>query len=276
MEFIPAEVGLGASLTFSRHALTFVWDFAEQNPFAAVGGNWDGAVDWIAQVDTITSASRIGQVAIADARKSPLPESSVDIWFTDPPYYDSIPYADLSDFFFVWLKRILPPEQIPLRMAGRADFRNGQRQPIRQRPVQRLLTDRLGQHRHAFVTHPFGEAQRRGGKTIQPRCSSLSSIMAVQQKGIFWRGTRPGCMASAITIVSWCLSGLLCFLKVTKIRHGKRWAALLIVGVTSKRPVHRFAQLGHCKRFVEEAIHVGIRVVFLMKLLQVGSRQNDG
>jgi hypothetical protein len=49
-----------------------------------------------------------GQTQIADATKYPLPHDTASIWFTDPPYYDAVPYADLSDFFFVWLKRILP------------------------------------------------------------------------------------------------------------------------------------------------------------------------
>ncbi len=45
---------------------------------------------------------------MADACDSPVPSESVAIWFTDPPYYDAVPYADLSDYFFVWLKRALP------------------------------------------------------------------------------------------------------------------------------------------------------------------------
>lgn len=94
--------------TFSRQALQFVWDFAEQNPFKEIGGNWDGAVDWIALVAGEGGTGSVGQVALADACASPLIQGSVDLWFTDPPYYDSIPYADLSDFFFVWLKRALP------------------------------------------------------------------------------------------------------------------------------------------------------------------------
>jgi putative DNA methylase len=49
-----------------------------------------------------------GQATIADAAHSPLPDSSAAVWFTDPPYYDAVPYADLSDYFFVWLKRALP------------------------------------------------------------------------------------------------------------------------------------------------------------------------
>ena len=49
-----------------------------------------------------------GQVQIADACDQPLPDETRCVWFTDPPYYDAVPYADLSDFFFVWLNRVLP------------------------------------------------------------------------------------------------------------------------------------------------------------------------
>ena len=44
---------------------------------------------------------------MADAADHPLPDQAAGVWFTDPPYYDAIPYADLSDFFLVWLKRTL-------------------------------------------------------------------------------------------------------------------------------------------------------------------------
>ena len=46
--------------------------------------------------------------ALADATDHPLPDQTAGVWFTDPPYYDAIPYSDLSDFFLVWLKRALP------------------------------------------------------------------------------------------------------------------------------------------------------------------------
>ena len=52
--------------------------------------------------------SNIGQVHQADAANHPLPDQSASTWFTDPPYYDAVPYADLSDYFVVWLKRTLP------------------------------------------------------------------------------------------------------------------------------------------------------------------------
>jgi hypothetical protein len=56
----------------------------------------------------LSITERSAQVQIADAASHPLPDESASVWFTDPPYYFAVPYADLSDFFFVWLKRALP------------------------------------------------------------------------------------------------------------------------------------------------------------------------
>jgi putative DNA methylase len=94
--------------TFSRQALPIVWDFAEVNPFSDATGGYDGALEWVAEVIEAWPGSPRGQAQIADATAHPLPDDAATIWFTDPPYYDAVPYADLSDFFFVWLKRALP------------------------------------------------------------------------------------------------------------------------------------------------------------------------
>ncbi|MBI1983896.1 MAG: DUF1156 domain-containing protein, partial [Acidobacteria bacterium] len=92
---------------YSRQALPIVWDFSEANPLSDATGGFAGALDWVATVIECAAASKIGQVNVADACESPLPDEAVSVWFTDPPYYDAIPYADLSDFLFVWLKRTL-------------------------------------------------------------------------------------------------------------------------------------------------------------------------
>ncbi|MGH8011384.1 MAG: DUF1156 domain-containing protein [Candidatus Binataceae bacterium] len=95
--------------TFARQALAIVWDFAEPAPWAGASGNFDGALNWVASViESGPQGSGTGQVQTADARHFPLPDDSSHVWFTDPPYYDAVPYADISDFFFVWLKRALP------------------------------------------------------------------------------------------------------------------------------------------------------------------------
>jgi adenine-specific DNA methylase len=97
---------------YSRQAIAFVWDFCEGNPLSDSTGGFTGALDWIAAVAEAGNQTSVGQVQRADACKSPLANCTSDVWFTDPPYYDSIPYADLSDFFFIWLKRVLPRHPI--------------------------------------------------------------------------------------------------------------------------------------------------------------------
>ena len=93
---------------YSRQALPMVWDFSEGNPLSESTGGYSGAIEWITRVVDAWPMSGTGQSSIADAASHPRPDQSTDIWFTDPPYYDAIPYADLSDFFLVWLKRALP------------------------------------------------------------------------------------------------------------------------------------------------------------------------
>ena len=93
---------------FARQALPMVWDFSEGNPFSSSTGNFGGAIDWIADVVSSWPGSSMGQVYQSDAVDHPLPDYSSNVWFTDPPYYDAVPYADLSDYFLVWLKRIAP------------------------------------------------------------------------------------------------------------------------------------------------------------------------
>ena len=94
--------------TFGRQALPMVWDFAEVVITAEAPGNWTSGFALIADVVDASVNLGSGQVQTADATDHPLPDQSTSVWFTDPPYYDAIPYADLSDFFLVWLKRTLP------------------------------------------------------------------------------------------------------------------------------------------------------------------------
>ena len=89
---------------FSRQAIPMVWDFAEANPFSSSSGNFLGQVEWIAEVVERLPACGVGQARqlSADAR-----DYVGLVVSTDPPYYDNIGYSDLSDFFYVWLRRCL-------------------------------------------------------------------------------------------------------------------------------------------------------------------------
>jgi adenine-specific DNA methylase len=96
--------------TFTRFALPITWDFIEGNPLSGYTGDYSGALEWVAKVT---------KHATDAAFKAPPPSSlstsvlsmpgdiKYDLVFTDPPYYDAIPYSDLMDFFYIWLRRIL-------------------------------------------------------------------------------------------------------------------------------------------------------------------------
>ena len=92
---------------FKGNQLPMGWDFAEANPLSRSSGSIASIVTATARnggstvMPNVTPSSPL----IADATESPLPDESAAIWFTDPPYYEAVPYADLSDFFLVWLKR---------------------------------------------------------------------------------------------------------------------------------------------------------------------------
>lgn len=106
------STGESAMGLMARSAVQPVWDFAESTPASRSGGVFLSGLDATAAIVRAGNAFVPAQVQCADATEHPLPDGSADVWFTDPPYYDSVPYADLSDFFLVWLKRCLPGEPL--------------------------------------------------------------------------------------------------------------------------------------------------------------------
>jgi putative DNA methylase len=93
--------------TFGRQSIPMVWDFAEGNPFSESSGNWLNNVEFGAKVAAMLPAIACGFASQADAQSQTI--SVQKFVSTDPPYYDNIGYADLSDFFYVWLRRTLRP-----------------------------------------------------------------------------------------------------------------------------------------------------------------------
>ena len=93
----------------ARQAIGMAWDFCESVPSCDASGSFLSAysrsADALQRMRGISGSS--GQVQSADATAHPLPDEAASVWFTDPPYYDAVPYAHLADFFYVWLKRSL-------------------------------------------------------------------------------------------------------------------------------------------------------------------------
>jgi len=92
--------------TFSRQALPMVWDYLEVVPHGQAGSGVLAGLDWSARVIVaLAGVACAGAPARASADRLPFPDALLDAVITDPPYYDAVPYSDLSDFFYVWLKR---------------------------------------------------------------------------------------------------------------------------------------------------------------------------
>lgn len=93
--------------TFARQAIPMSWDFAECNPFSASTGNWMAMVGWISKAISHLPVSAAGGAAVQQDARVGMRGIFGAVISTDPPYYDNIGYADISDFFYVWLRRNL-------------------------------------------------------------------------------------------------------------------------------------------------------------------------
>lgn len=94
----------GVRNVFSRQALPMVWDFAEVNPLSDSSGNFLGQVDWVVKV---LGHAPAGVNSSAEQGSASVVLYGGAVISTDPPYYDNIGYSDLSDYFYVWLRRCL-------------------------------------------------------------------------------------------------------------------------------------------------------------------------
>jgi adenine-specific DNA methylase len=138
---------------FAGHHLHMVWDYAETNPLQdEAGSGWNAAMDWLTRyLSRESRIPQVGSVHLGSAAALPFPDKHFDAVVIDPPYADNVPYADLADFFYVWLRRVvgdLYPEAFqtlltpkeeeavvnPARFGGKK-----QGEQIAQRHYQRLM-----------------------------------------------------------------------------------------------------------------------------------------
>lgn len=98
--------GRGVLHTMARQALPMTWDYAETNPFNPKAASWISAVEDVpAGWRMLSSIPNNANVVRGTATQLTVDTGTIDAVITDPPYYDNVPYADISDFFYIWLKR---------------------------------------------------------------------------------------------------------------------------------------------------------------------------
>lgn len=103
------STGQKMQATFGRQALPIVFDYCEASPIGNSVGGWGNISECVLlPFETAIAIRHPGVVEQAPAQSHPLPDDSAAAFISDPPYYDAVPYSDLSDFFYVWLKRNVP------------------------------------------------------------------------------------------------------------------------------------------------------------------------
>jgi len=132
------------------HRLPMLWDYAEINPFSGGSGSWENIHNWAlpSMRNIISSAPEPANVAWGDATQLPYEENAFDAVLTDPPYYDSVSYSDLSDMQYVWLHRALKdilPEHFPAPLTPKKAeiIQENSRHPSSS-AAQAFFEDRLG------------------------------------------------------------------------------------------------------------------------------------
>ncbi len=95
--------------TFVRFALPILWDYCQGNPLSETTGNFSSCLEWVSEVlsHSMVAASEHTQQVLCQSAIAWTQKGTFDVVLTDPPYYDAIPYSDLMDFFYVWLRRTI-------------------------------------------------------------------------------------------------------------------------------------------------------------------------
>ncbi len=169
-----------AGNTFSRQALSMVFDYCEANVFGEVTGDISSEYLWIEKVLTHVSESTTneGQAVRVSATDPVLPDDSADAFITDPPYYDMISYADLSDFFHVLLKR-------SIGSSGYSEYRELTSTPKSQEIiVEPTEVEGAGTKDKDFYLHGMTSSMRQGRRVL--RSSGIGVIVFAHKSTSGW------------------------------------------------------------------------------------------
>ena len=188
---------------FGRQGLPMVWDYADLNPFAGAGGDFLGLIDAYGKTLHNAPPPIAGHATQANATTNEVSDGK--LVSTDPPYYDNIGYADLSDFFYVWLRRSLGtilPDLFATLAVPKAEelvatpYRHGSKEKAEAFFLEGMT---LAMHRLARLTHlafpvtiyyAFKQSENRGdlGATSTGWETFLGAVM---QAGLTISGTWP-------------------------------------------------------------------------------------
>ncbi len=180
--------------TFGRQALPMLWDYAESAPLNS-GGGWEGILS--DNVDTLREqcvGSNPGTAQRASADERILPDNSVDLLCTDPPYYYSIPYAHLSDFFYVWLRRLLRSEMPSLLADSETDKKREIVQNLPHKEVAAIQRTREDYEKGMNLALTVASAEAKPG--------AIGVVVFAHTETAAWES-----LLAALVDAEWCVTG---------------------------------------------------------------------
>lgn len=187
---------------FNKQAIPMTWDYVEANPFSSASGNWTGMSVWSIRVIEHSQHPTSGFANQADAQTQSISQNK--IISTDPPYYDNIGYADLSDFFYIWLRKSLKsvfPSLYTTLTVPKAEelvatpYRHGSKEAAEQFFLTGMTQamQNLAQQAHpAFpvtIYYAFKQAETKAGSTSST--GWVTFLEAVLAAGLAITGTWP-------------------------------------------------------------------------------------
>lgn len=186
---------------FARQAIPISWDFVETDVTQGSYVGIERAVGHVCQVvaNIARGVARPGTAQVADAADSPLADASADVWFTDPPYYDAIPYSDLADFFLVWLKRSLPDHPL---LDDPFDPTNPLSPKEREAVQDETKMSRGRVKDRAFFEDAMSEAFAEGRRVL--REEGIASVVFAHKTTVGWEALLSGLIRGGWTVTgSW-------------------------------------------------------------------------
>jgi adenine-specific DNA methylase len=182
--------------TFSRQALPIVWDFAEAYPLVNSSGGWSHSLDYLIkpleQESLAFIKTQAGQVVKNSAINHALPDDSIQAFISDPPYYDAVPYSDLSDFFYVWLKRSLYNSSTELFN----DFLTPKQ--------EECIVDEVKGKDKAYFEKTMGQAMREGWRILAP--NGIGLIVFAHKSTSGWEAQLQAMVEAGWTVTgSWAI-----------------------------------------------------------------------
>ena len=185
---------------FGRQAIQVTWDFSEGIPTSTSSGSFKVSVDNIAAgINSTRTVAESFLLESADATAHPLPDQAANIWFTDPPYYDAVPYAHLSDFFFVWLKRALPDWMMNFgNLANPHDLTPKEKEIVVDRPHRLSTSTKTAATYESGMAAAFAE----GHRVLHP--DGIGSVVFAHKTTEGWEALLSGMISGGWTITgSW-------------------------------------------------------------------------